>query len=95
MKELHALTKATLVIDIAAAMALIIYFTSVAPYPPIGLGGFLIISPPLFGAAGLITTILGMQENKKGLSIVLMALNVIFICWLPIMWVGGIQLFGP
>lgn len=95
MKKSNNLTKAAFGIDIVALIALLIYFIAVAPYPPVGLGGLLILSPPLFGLIGLITAILGQIKDKTKFSIVLIIINIIFLCWWPIIWYGGTLLLGP
>jgi Na+/phosphate symporter len=95
VKREHTLTKISLAIDVAAFIVLLVYFIAVAPYSPIGLGGLLILSPPLFGIAGLITVLFGKRKNKTKLCTVLMAVNIILICWWPILHIGGTLLFGP
>lgn len=95
MKKQNIFTKVAFGIDIAAFLSLLIYFVAVAPYSPVGLGGLLILSPPLFGVVGLITAILGLIKNKTKLSIILIIMNIVFLCWWPIIWIGGTLLLGP
>jgi hypothetical protein len=97
MKQEHTLTKISLIVDIAAIIVLIIYyFIAVVPNKPItDLRGLLILSPPLFGIIGLITAIKGRIKPKGNLGIVLIIVNTVFLCWWPIIWVGGTLLLGP
>ena len=89
------LTKAALIIDWIASLVLMLYFTAVAPYPPItGFQGLLILSPPLFGLPGLITALLGRRQGKTALNTFLLVVNTIFLLWWPLYWVGGTLLAG-
>lgn len=97
MKKKHTLTKISLGIDIAAIFVIFVYFVAIVPNwsATSSYGGFLILSPPLFGLFGLITAIIGLKKNKTVLGIMLIILNIIFLCWWPVIWVGGTLLLGP
>lgn len=97
MKKEPVLTKISLGIDIAAIVTLLMYFVVIVPnWETTGsFGGFLILSPPLFGLVGLITAMLGRKKAKTNLSTVLIIVNIIFLCWWPIIWVGGTLVLGP
>lgn len=95
MKQESVLIKISLGIDVAAILALAIYFAVVVPSAPVtGLGGLLILSPPIFGVFGLITAIAGVRKNRTALGVALIMINLIFLLWLPLFWIGGTLLFG-
>jgi hypothetical protein len=97
MKQEHPLTKISLIVDIAAIIVLTIYyFIVIVPNGPvIDFRGMLILSPPLFGIIGLIAAVEGRRRYKSKLGIVLIIVNIIFLCWWPVIWVGGTLLLGP
>lgn len=92
MYKEHFFTKVSLGIDIATVFIIMVYFFAIIPYYPItGLGGLLILSPPLFG---MITALIGQRKSKTNLGKALIIVNAIFLCWWPIIWYGGTLLFG-
>lgn len=96
MKKQNVFTKIAFGIDIAAFLALLIYFAAVAPNAPItNLGGLLILSPPLFGIFGIIFSTIGYVKDRTKLGIILIIINIVFLCWWPIVWYGGTLLLGP
>lgn len=96
MKKQNVFVKVAFGIDIAAFLALLIYFVAVVPNTPItNLCGLLILSPPLFGIFGMVFSIIGYTKGKTRFSIALIIINIIFLCWWPIVWYGGTLLLGP
>lgn len=95
MYKEHTFTKISLGIDIFAVVVLIVYFFSIMPDEPItDLRGLLVLSPPIFGILGIIPAIVGQIKTKSTLAKALIIVNIIFICWWPILWYGGTLLFG-
>lgn len=94
MKKENMFTKISLGIDLCALLVLLIYFTITHNPPITDMRGLLLLSPPLFGLFGIIMSIIGYAKSKTKLSIVLIIINVVFLCWWPIYWYGGTLIFG-
>ena len=94
MKKENIFTKIAIAIDIAALITVVIYFATTQNPPITDLRGLLILSPPLFGLFGIIMSIAGYIKSKTKLSVILIIINIVLLCWLPIFWYGGTLLFG-
>ena len=95
MKKITLPTIIALVVDVLGLLVLCIYFIKVMPQETVtDLSGLLILTPPFFGLVGIVPAILGFRKNKGWLGMVLIVLNIVFLLWWPIFWVGGTLLFG-
>lgn len=96
MREQHMATKVSAGFAAAAVLMVIAYFLLIPREGPItDARGLLILTPPLFGVPGMVTAIQGQHRRKSALATGLIVLHLLFICWIPILWVGGTMLFGP